>query len=108
MTEGAKRVCPLVKYEKWGGGEASKEERESGVVSLVESLTTAEQTHASERRTEEGERPFNFQLQAEKDFIEGVLKICPHYCIQNCDLAGGEKKLVAREISDIRALRIGK
>ena len=79
--------------KRWGGGEASKEERESGVVSVVESLTTAEQTHASERRTEEGERPFNFQLQAEKDFIEGVLKICPHYCIQNCDLAGGEKKI---------------
>ena len=91
-----------------GGGRPTGKSRTSGVVSVVESLTMVEQTHASERRTEEGERPFNFHFQAEKDFIEGVFKNCPHYCIQTSNLAGGGKKLVARDISDIRALRIGK
>ena len=93
MTDGDKQICPLVEYDGGRGGRRpTGKSRTSGVVSVVESLTMVEQTHASERRTEEGERPFNFHFQAEKDFIEGVFKNCPHYCIQNSNLAGGEKK----------------
>lgn len=91
MTDGDKQVCPLVEYDRVEGERPTGKSRTNGVVSVVESLTMVEQTHASERRAEEGEGPFNFHLQAEKDFIEGVFKNCPHYCIQNSNLAGGEK-----------------
>ena len=76
MTDGDKQVCPLVEYDRVEGERPTGKSRTNGVVSVVESLTMVEQTHASERRAEEGEGPFNFHLQAEKDFIEGVFGKC--------------------------------
>lgn len=49
-----------------------------------------------------------FTSKNKKILLKVSIKNCPHYCIQNSNLAGGKKKMVAREISDIRALRIEK
>lgn len=49
-----------------------------------------------------------FTSKNKKILLKVSIKNCPHYCIQNSNLAGGKKIMVAREISDIRALRIEK
>lgn len=50
MTDGGKQICPLVEHGRVEG--------RGQQVCVVESLTMVEQTHASERRTEEAEEAF--------------------------------------------------